>query len=192
MGADDLGMLKEGVEETLEDNLRRQLLEKERENDKLRTQVQSLQTQLSQRPPLEEVQELQKEYRNLELILEGTMKENKRAMDELQKGKDRERLLEKELTKIAGDNWQSNLEIPAMATPFAPRTAASFFQQPDAAPAAPKEGASAAQIEQVRLLILGMEQRMAAREEALKKEIARAEEEGKNFKELGRQVMSAK
>lgn len=36
MGADDLGMLKEGVEETLEDNLRRQLLEKERENDKVR------------------------------------------------------------------------------------------------------------------------------------------------------------
>ena len=79
-----------------------------------------------------------------------------------------------------------------MATPFAPRTAASFFQQPDVTPAAPQESASAAQIEQVRLLILGMEQRMAAREEALKKEIARAEEEGRNFKELGRQVMSAK
>ena len=79
-----------------------------------------------------------------------------------------------------------------MATPFAPRTAASFFQQPDATPAVPQESASAAQIEQVRLLILGMEQRMAAREEALKKEIARAEEEGRNFKELSRQVMSAK
>ena len=55
------------------------------DSPQLRTQIQSLQTQLSQRPPLESVQELQKEYKNLELILEGTMKENKRAMDELQK-----------------------------------------------------------------------------------------------------------
>lgn len=35
LGADDLGMLKESPEESTEDVLRRQLIEKDRENDKV-------------------------------------------------------------------------------------------------------------------------------------------------------------
>lgn len=37
LGADDLGMLKENPDESIEDVLRRQLLEKDRENDKVHT-----------------------------------------------------------------------------------------------------------------------------------------------------------
>jgi hypothetical protein len=49
----------------------------------LLTQIQSLHVQLSQRPPVETVQELEKEYKNLELILQGTQRENERCMAEL-------------------------------------------------------------------------------------------------------------
>lgn len=100
-GVDDLGMLKE--DESVEDVLRRQLLEKDRECDRvcmcascaierpnsqrlqLQIQIQSLQAQLAQRPALDKVQALEKEYTNLELILQGTQRENERCMAELER-----------------------------------------------------------------------------------------------------------
>lgn len=93
----------------------------------LRDQIQALQAQLAQRPPIEAIQELRKEYSNLELILQGTQRENERAMTELERlvspaivwemvvnssccsidrGRQREKLLERELEKLAGSNWQ--------------------------------------------------------------------------------------
>ena len=51
----------------------------------LRDQIQALQAQLAQRPPIEAIQELRKEYSNLELILQGTQRENERAMTELER-----------------------------------------------------------------------------------------------------------
>ncbi|OBZ78976.1 hypothetical protein A0H81_01319 [Grifola frondosa] len=114
-GADDLSVLKE-TDESVEDVLRRQLLEKDRENDKLQTQVQSLQAQLAQRPPLERIQALEKEYTNLELLLHGTQRENERCMVEMERGKAREKMLERELEKLAGANWQASptlLRYPA-------------------------------------------------------------------------------
>ena len=51
----------------------------------LRDQIQALQAQLTQRPPIEAIQELRKEYSNLELILQGTQRENERAMTELER-----------------------------------------------------------------------------------------------------------
>jgi hypothetical protein len=44
-------------------------------------------------------------------------------------------------------------------------------------------------LEQVRLLIIGMEKRLSVREEALNKAIARAEGEGKRFEDLGQSVV---
>ena len=106
IGADDLGALKEVPEESTDVTLRRQLLDKSKENDKvcghfepqastlitlllllsqLRDQIQALQAQLAQRPPIEAIQELRKEYSNLELILQGTQRENERAMTELER-----------------------------------------------------------------------------------------------------------
>ncbi len=105
-GTNDMGMLKEVSEESTEVSLRRQLLDKSKENDKvcgssifvtsvliwllsfpmqLRDQIQALQGQLAQRPPIEAIQELRKEYSNLELILQGTQRENERAMTELER-----------------------------------------------------------------------------------------------------------
>jgi hypothetical protein len=51
----------------------------------LQDQIQALQAQLAQRPPIEAIQELRKEYSNLELILQGTQRENERAMTELER-----------------------------------------------------------------------------------------------------------
>lgn len=106
IGTNDLGVLKEVPEESKEVALRRQLLEKSKENDKvwrsftfrcfdtdlasfflmqLQDQIRALQAQLSLRPPIEAIQELRKEYSNLELILQGTQRENERAMTELER-----------------------------------------------------------------------------------------------------------
>jgi hypothetical protein len=49
----------------------------------LRAQVKALEMQLSQRPSKETVNELEKEYNHLELLLQGTQKENERCMREL-------------------------------------------------------------------------------------------------------------
>lgn len=49
-----------------------------------------------------------------------------------------------------------------------------------------------AQVEQMRLLILGMQQRLQTREETLTKAIERAEGEGMKFEELRRSMLSAK
>ncbi|KAI9066467.1 hypothetical protein FKP32DRAFT_1589534 [Trametes sanguinea] len=200
-GADDLGVLKE--DESVEGALRRQLLEKDRECDKLQIQIQSLQAQLAQRPPLETVQALEKEYTNLEILLQGTQRENERCMAELERGKAREKLLERELEKLVGANWQSNLEIPAPPTSsFHARAAASLISpgksQPSPSSGKPPAGApqesgasvdsTMAYIEQVRLLIIGMEQRLQSREDKLLKHIERAETEGARFEEVKKQT----
>ncbi len=51
----------------------------------LQDQILQLQGQLVQRPPLEAVQELKKEYTNLEILLQGTQRENERCMAELER-----------------------------------------------------------------------------------------------------------
>jgi hypothetical protein len=91
--------------------LRKELFEKDRENDKLLNQIQSLQAQLAQRPPLSSVQELENEKKTLEMILQGTQRENEKMMAELERGKKRERILEGELSKLLGDNWQNSLDL---------------------------------------------------------------------------------
>ena len=48
-----------------------------------------------------------------------------------------------------------------------------------------------AQIEQVRMLILGMEQRLQVREEKLVKTVERAEDEGRKFEALRSEIVSA-
>ncbi|EPQ60102.1 hypothetical protein GLOTRDRAFT_89713 [Gloeophyllum trabeum ATCC 11539] len=187
LGADDLGMLKESPDESNEDVLRRQLLEKDRELDK----IQSLQAQLQARPPLEAVQELQKEYKNLDLLLQGTQRENERCMAELERGKNREKMLEKELEKLAGVNWQHTLNIPssnAHTRPGSTSNAPVSTQPEKTAPSPAAVNETMAHIEQVRLLILGMEQRLQVREEKLAKSIDKAQSEGRRFEEMRKQL----
>ncbi|KAH9854287.1 hypothetical protein C2E23DRAFT_817995 [Lenzites betulinus] len=198
-GADDLGILRE--DESVEDVLRRQLAEKSRECDKMQIQIQSLQTQLAQRPPLETVQALEKEYTNLEILLQGTQRENERCMADLERGKAREKMLERELEKLAGSNWQANLELgsPAPASSFHARAASLINtgkggSSSSPAKASKDDGATAeatmAYIEQVKLLILGMEQRLQTREDKLVKHIERAEAEGARYDEARKQALA--
>ncbi|KAF8145966.1 hypothetical protein K438DRAFT_1629068 [Mycena galopus ATCC 62051] len=218
LGADDLGVLREGNESN-EDVLRRQLIEKDRENDRLQTQVEALQAQLAQRPPIEMIQQLEKEHKSLELLLDGTQRENERCMSEIERGKAREKMLERELSKLAGENWQSALDIaPSSSATLAgrsilhqrsntlgtmPSPVLSHAQAQGAATtASPEEPPSAAQrqlqmdqqqatlahIEQVRMLIMGMEQRLQTREEKVVKSVERAESEGRRFEELRREI----
>jgi hypothetical protein len=194
LASDDLGILREG-DESNEDVLRRQLLDKDRENDKLQTQIETLQASLAQRPPLETIQELEKEYKHLELLLQGTQRENERCMTELERSKNREKMLERELTKLAGENWQASLDITpspiqvrsAFSTTLHPSRTATSSPGP---PSVPSNEATLSHIEQVRLLILGMEQRLQVREEKLVKTVERAEREGGRFEEMRKEVMS--
>ncbi|KAH0578789.1 hypothetical protein H2248_002986 [Termitomyces sp. 'cryptogamus'] len=54
-----------------------------RTTKRLQTQIQVLQAQVAQRLFLQTVQQSEKEYRNLDLLLQGTQAENERCMAEL-------------------------------------------------------------------------------------------------------------
>ncbi|KIM38202.1 hypothetical protein M413DRAFT_447953 [Hebeloma cylindrosporum] len=251
--ADDLGVLRE--DESNEDVLRRQLLEKDRECDRLQMSIQALQDQLAQRPPIERIQELEKEYKNLDLILQGTLRENEKSMADMERMKAREKMLERELTRLAGDNWQANLEVPPSSaaplrsgmnmshvrsntlssitrhspspsphpdsftptlstttthhgmphsshvsrftnspTPYQHQHSDSNQQAPQQQEQQLKEAqrlATLAQIEEMRLLILGMDQRLGAREDKLTKTLERAENEGKKYETAAAAVAAA-
>ncbi|KAJ7443889.1 hypothetical protein B0H11DRAFT_1813277 [Mycena galericulata] len=219
IGADDLGILREGNESN-EDVLRRQLMEKGRENDRLQTQVEALQAQLAQRPPLETIQRLEKEYKSLDLLLDGTQRENERCMSEIERGKAREKMLERELAKLAGENWQTALDIAPASAPTmngrsmlhqrsntlgsgpspvlshaqaqnTPSSSSSGAEQPSPSQRqlqVEHQHATLAHIEQVRMLIMGMEQRLQTREDKLAKSVERAESEGRRFEELRRDI----
>jgi len=202
--ADDLSTLRE--DDSIEDTLRKQLVEKDRENDKLRSTLLSLQAQLASRPPIETIQSLEKEYKNLDLILQGTQRENERCMAELERVRTRERMLEQALAKLAGENWQTVLDIgPPSATFVARAMGTSLFNRVTATPPPPSEAsdsppsasqasveATLSQMEQIRLLVLGMEQRMQEREEKLTKTIQRAEAHEGKFEVLRKEVLPTK
>jgi len=117
-------------------------------------------------------------------------------MTELERSKNREKMLERELTKLAGENWQASLDITpspipvrsAFSTTLHPSRTATSSPGP---PNAPSNEATLSHIEQVRLLILGMEQRLQVREEKLVKSVERAEREGGKFEEMRKEVMSS-
>ena len=220
----------------------------------LRDQIRALQALLTQRPPIEAIQELRKEYSNLELILQGTQRENERAMTELERfvltchpcqidahqrthcnpglnrGRQREKLLERELEKLAGSNWQvrvratlilgrkrpltpcpapyptpaqANLEIAptGVSSPLSSRTITTPFSPPmpymtSQPPAGGTSKASVeetmAQVEQVRLLVLGMEERLRVREEKLVKTMETADQESHRFEVLRKDLVPSK
>lgn len=210
LGADDMGALTEG-DERPEDGLRKKLLEKDRENDKLRTQIQMLQVQLSQRPSVEGVQELQREYKNLELLLQGTQRENERCMAELERSKMQVKHLEQALSDLAGPNWKNNIALPALSagrldSPTRTTHPAHSRDRSLTNTSVPTSGdaqnpqqteeqresveAAIAHIEQVRLMILGMDQRLESREVEIAANIKRAQAESSNFEEMRKQVLS--
>ncbi|KAF9515947.1 hypothetical protein BS47DRAFT_1327902 [Hydnum rufescens UP504] len=194
---DDLGTLQEVRApashniELLEASLRSEIFEKERENDRLVDQVLSLQTQLAQRPPLAAIQELENEKKTLEIILLGTQRENEKMMTELERQKKRERTLETELRRLCGDNWQTDLSRDDADVDGDGDIDSGPEEHPQRRqPRRPTEREIALehanellkkQIEQVRLLVLGMDERLVGREDRLAKAIQRAEQENKDL-----------
>ncbi|KAG6853034.1 hypothetical protein C0991_007326 [Blastosporella zonata] len=83
--------------------------------------------------------------------------------------------------------WQSSLDIapiPAQNTPILSSPTMTRHPATASSNSSPLEsGDMAARVEQVRMLILGMEQRLQVREEKLAKTIERAETEGHKFEE---------
>lgn len=152
------------------------------------------------------------------------------------RSRQREKILERELVKLAGSNWQvrvlttpyshwlteltlplpffciplcvlaqANLEIaPAgISSPLPTRTATALFSPSMRHTASPtpvdgnlssKAGAEAttSHVEQVRLLILGMEERLRTREEKLVKTIEKADQESHRFEVLRNEALPAK
>ncbi|EGO05430.1 hypothetical protein SERLA73DRAFT_83108 [Serpula lacrymans var. lacrymans S7.3] len=205
LGTDDLGVLRE-ADESPEDGLRRQLLEKSRENDKLQATILSLQAQLSERPPIEHIQELEKEYKDLELLLQGTQRENERCMSELERGRNREKMLEQALAKVAGENWQSSLDIAPTSSAIAARAVrrSTLLPRSTAPPNGSSNGSDTsaqpssqashestmAYMDQIRMLILGMEKQIQTREETLTKTIERAEGEKTKYENIRKEVLA--
>lgn len=149
-------------------------------------------------------------------------------MHSVDRGKQREKLLERELEKLAGSNWQVRvLTMPVLfveahrpcapapssaqakldftpsgfSSPLPSRTAASLFSpsmQHIASPT-PADGslsskasaeATMAHVEQVRLLVLGMEERLRTREEKLVKTMEKADQESHRFEVLRKDAQS--
>ncbi|KAJ1302511.1 hypothetical protein OPQ81_002830 [Rhizoctonia solani] len=164
--------------------------ERDREIAKLKDQIATLTQVVNSRPPLEQVQALQKEYQNLELILQGTQRENERCMAELEKSKRKEKMMEAELAKVYGDDWAAHLGMPMTSSPSISRAlpvsaglVANVRQSPppqkqsEEITNAPSNAAINEHLEAVRMLVLGMDAKLAEREAQISKEMARAEEE---------------
>ncbi|CAE6505479.1 unnamed protein product, partial [Rhizoctonia solani] len=155
----------------------------------LKDQIATLTQVVNARPPLEQVQALQKEYQNLELILQGTQRENERCMTELEKSKRKEKMMEAELAKVYGEDWAANLGLPtsspsiSRALPVSASATANVRQSPppqarsEETSDGPSNAAINEHLEAVRMLVLGMDAKLAEREAQISKEMARAEEE---------------
>jgi hypothetical protein len=149
------------------------------------------------------------------------------------RGRQREKLLERELEKLAGSNWQvralstpvlsreahhpfalaplypiliqANLGIASagITSPLPSRTTAGRFspQMQHVTSPTPADGnlnskasveGTMAHVEQVRLLVLGMEERLRAREEKLAKTMEKADQESHRFEVLSKDALRAK
>ncbi|KAG8836356.1 hypothetical protein FRC17_005642 [Serendipita sp. 399] len=181
-----LGGKGDGLSET--ETLRRELDAYERENSRLRDQILSLQALLTQRPSAEELKAAKETVRNVELLLAGANKENERAMMETERANRRVKILEDELSRLAGENWQTTLDLAPSG-----RASLDSPERPTAsAPAAaPPTTVTASYLEQMRLLIIGMETHLQAREEELTKTISVAEDKEKQLQALKKTEFSS-
>ncbi|CAG7853771.1 SubName: Full=Putative uncharacterized protein {ECO:0000313/EMBL:ACT83731.1} [Serendipita indica DSM 11827] len=185
-GVDEMGTAIRGESSDIE-SLMRDLDASERENIRLKDQVLSLQSLLAQRPSPEELKKARETARNVELLLAGANRENERAMMETERANRRIKILEDELARLAGENWQTTLDL-------APgRTSLDAPERPSPAPVsiAPPPTVTAEYLEQMRLLIIGMETHLQSREEELSKTLSIAEEKEKQLQAMKRPDLSS-
>ncbi|KLO07202.1 hypothetical protein SCHPADRAFT_945482 [Schizopora paradoxa] len=115
---DDLGMLREREEEkeSVEDGLRRAVLEKDREVDALLAKIASLEDELSQRPPLEDFKRLQAEKKEVDWLFASSNRENEKCMAKEARNARYITILERKLSEIVGADWQSTLNLSSTTT----------------------------------------------------------------------------
>jgi hypothetical protein len=118
-------------------------------------------------------------------------------------------MLEQELEKLVGANWQvcvfplsiklrltvlqNSLNIQqssVMGRRLADMSTASLPSE-DSGPSRASVESTIAHVEQVRLMILGMEQRLEAREAELAANVRKAQAESSKFEEMRTQILSA-
>ena len=125
-------------------------------------------------------------------------------------------MLERELAKLAGENWQvrilglpiqtppshtsaqSVLDISPQSAPIGPRSgflhqrSNTISSQRTASPAPnePLTQTTRAHVEQVRLLVLGMEKRLQERQEKMVKCVQRAEDESARFENTRKGILA--
>jgi hypothetical protein len=94
---------------------------------------------------------------------------------------------------------QANLQIASagVSSPLPSRTATSLFSQPMQQAdgnlnAKASVETTMAHVEQVRLLVLGMEERLRTREEKLVKTVEKADQESHKFEVLSKDALRAK
>ncbi|KAI6154224.1 hypothetical protein BKA82DRAFT_4098905, partial [Pisolithus tinctorius] len=153
IAADDLGVLRESSEEPVEDVLRKQLLDKDRENDKVTTPLPSdaLQAQLAQRPSIENCSS---KARN----------ENERCMAEIDR-----------IKTLAGENWQSVLDITPSSTSSARMGMGTYLHRGQLPSTTESSGQSASPTPMSVEATRAQFDRMQEREEKLNETIERAE-----------------
>ncbi|KAF4605963.1 hypothetical protein EYR38_000008 [Pleurotus pulmonarius] len=175
---DELGAIREA--ESPEDTLRRQLAEKDQEIRELHGRIHLLTSR---------VEELTKDHQAVEMILESTQKDNADRMAEIECHSKRELRLERELSRFAGEQWEKMLGIPTIQELMhGTKGPYSHFSAVAHRAPAPAESRKQTRIEDLRSLILAMEQRQETRVGKLEQKIQEADAEGQRFEELRRQI----
>lgn len=108
-------------------------------------------------------------------------------------GKTREKMLERELARLAGENWQSNLnlDLPHNSSAVslslkAPQRSAGSTSQDSSADSV----VTAEMLEKVKLLVMGMERRLEIRKEKLTTAMAEAKTEAQKYDDLTRALQT--
>ncbi|GJJ13229.1 hypothetical protein Clacol_007480 [Clathrus columnatus] len=204
LASDDLGYVRETDSEvgsSIEEKLRSDLTSAKQEIGKLKGQVETLQKALKERPPPEEIQTLSRELQNLELLLHGTQKENERATSELERLKNREKLMERELKRLIGEDWEETLNIggrysPARPAPSVSSAARNMMIKNDNSstisfgttnPSVESNAALLAYVEQIRTMLTGMDERLQLGQKNIQAVVERAEAEKQQLQEMLKQ-----
>ncbi|KAI0079546.1 hypothetical protein K474DRAFT_589663 [Panus rudis PR-1116 ss-1] len=183
IASDDLGVLRES-DETIEDELRRKLFNKERECDEMKARLDKA---------LADIHHLKSELQNSDILLQGTQRENQRELMEHNKTKARLEFTEKSLAKLVGPNWEDMVDLPPPTAFGATSTSTIRSGGPSTnANGDTEQDPQAAMnyIENVRLMIIGMEERLDKREQKLQETMHKAQTESAKFQEYQRQILT--
>ncbi len=94
-------------------------------------------------------------------------------------------MLERELARFAGENWQANLELPHNSSSIS-LSLKSPQSHKSAGGGGGENAVSAEVIERIKLLVMGMEHRLEIRKERLSNTMVEAKQEAQKYEDLTR------